>query len=382
MPVLQPQHTTPEEPSKLVMLVDDDLVLLDSIADILTINGYKLFVASNGVEALELLKEHRPDVIVSDIMMPVMDGYELYRAVHSQFDLRDIPFLFLTAKGQDHDRRMAYAMGIDMYVTKPFEPEDLVVAIENRITRMAEIRAITDRELDKAKQHLLDVFGHELRTPLSIIYGYSNLLESGIDMMGPEMIQTIMIDMRRGTERITRLIEDLMLYNSISQGLIEAEIEHFKEQVALGAKVETAIYDIRPLAEANNVTISATVPRNTITFGQPRLIKDIFQRVLSNAVKFTPSGGKITIWSEIENGMCYVHVQDTGIGIEPENLDKVFEYLVQINREEREQQGTGIGLTIARNLARMHSGDITVTSTPHEGSTFTISLPCLIEAEE
>ena len=138
-----------------VLVVDDDPTILDSVSDLLRISGYRILSATNGIEGLHIMQSNTPDLIIADIMMPEMDGYQFYEAVRENSAWTPIPFIFLTARGEQKDIRRGYMLGADQYLTKPFEAEDLLVAVEKRLERIRAIQAVTKDEVEQVKQQLL-----------------------------------------------------------------------------------------------------------------------------------------------------------------------------------------------------------------------------------
>ncbi len=163
----------------LIMVVEDDFALLQGIRELLELTNYKVVPASNGVEALELLNRFRPDLIVSDIMMPEMDGYEFHNKVRERVELLTIPFIFLTARGEKVDIRRGKSLGADDYITKPFDDEDLLVAIEAKLARWQSLREQQDEEISDLKHKILLTLSHEFRTPLTYIINYAEILDMG-----------------------------------------------------------------------------------------------------------------------------------------------------------------------------------------------------------
>src|SRR5687767_11908185 len=207
----------------LILLVDDDPGILESVSDLLRLTGYKVITALNGALALPLMEQYQPDIIISDIMMPVMNGYELFEAVRSNPVWTAIPFIFLTAQGQRKDVAFGQRLGADAYVTKPFEPVDLLLAIENRLMRVRQLTSITEADLARMKQEIITLFSHELRTPLTYIVGYVTLLEDHRSS-DPESIDDMVDGVKRGADRLVSLVEDLMLMVRIDGGVVAAEI--------------------------------------------------------------------------------------------------------------------------------------------------------------
>ncbi len=359
-----------------VLVVDDDPTILESVADTLRLAGYHPVTAENGLQALQRMQEVVPDVIVADIAMPEMDGYRLHQAIRHNPAWALIPFIFLTARGQPSDIRLGYSLGADHYLTKPIDPEDLLVAVESRLQRVAEMRAAAQGEVDRMKSHIMTVMGHELRSPLSIIYGYLHLLEESRDDLDAETLDQALGEMRQGASRLVKLVEDLLLMVYIDSGAIDLEIARHRQPVNLSLEVQQIVQDLSPVAHKNGISVATEVPYDLAASGIPSYVSDVIRRLVDNAIKFgRPGVGHVWITAEREGDYVSVSVRDDGIGIAPESLALLFVPMQQIDRERMEQQGAGLGLAIARSLAQRQGGDIQVHSVPGAGSTFTVRLP-------
>ncbi len=357
-----------------ILVVDDDPAILQGVADLLVLNGYQVLLAPNGLAALSVLSQERPELIVSDITMPEMDGYRFFEAIRSNPAWASIPFIFLTARGQLTDIRSGQRMGADAYVTKPFEPLDLLIAIENRLKRTREIQALGEAEINAMKQQLIMIFSHELRTPLTYIYGYVSLLEDHTHM-DAAAIDDMLGAIRRGAERLHRLIEDLMLIIRIDSGVIALEFDQYVSYEDLTPRLRALVAQ-RRAAVANRIEIVDQLPDRLPLACVGTYIENALDRLLSNAIKFSrQEGGHVLVDGQIVDENLVLRVIDDGIGIAPAQQKLIFEPLRQLDRDVMEQQGAGLGLTIARSLVRLHGGDIVVQSAPGLGSTFSICLP-------
>ncbi len=202
----------------LIMVVEDDFALLQGIRELLELTNYKVVPASNGVEALELLNRFRPDLIVSDIMMPEMDGYEFHNKVRERVELLTIPFIFLTARGEKVDIRRGKSLGADDYITKPFDDEDLLVAIEAKLARWQSLREQQDEEISDLKHKILLTLSHEFRTPLTYIINYAEILDMGDEDLTSEDFSEFMQGIRRGAVRLNTLVEDFLALVELQTG--------------------------------------------------------------------------------------------------------------------------------------------------------------------
>jgi len=369
-------YTSVEAGMVTVLVVDDDPTILDSVTDLLRISGYHILSATNGVEGLRMMQTNTPDLIIADIMMPEMDGYRFYEAVRENPAWTPIPFIFLTARGERKDIRRGYMLGADQYLTKPFEAEDLLVAVEKRLERVRAIQAVTKNEVEQVKQQLLTIFSHELRTPLSYIYGYVHLLEEGHKGLDDDVIGEILGDMRAGAERLVRLTEDLMQIVYIDSGAMILRMEREGKESNISPLILQAIRELDEKAERRKVIVSAQIPDQLSIWCVPEFVQDVVRRLVDNAIKFSRrEDGHVWVRAEMVNDWVAITVQDDGIGIDPANLKLIFERFQQLDREKLEQQGVGLGLALADRLVDLHGGRIEVESEPGEGSTFTVYLP-------
>jgi two-component system sensor histidine kinase/response regulator len=359
-----------------LLVVDDDPNILDNLADLLQISGYEVLAAINGVRALQAMQDKTPELIISDIMMPEMDGYTFYDAVRANPDWALIPFIFLTARGQSIDIRRGIGLGADHYIVKPFEPEDLLALVQARLRRTQEIQSAMQKNVEHTKKRILTSLSHELRTPLNAIYGSVSLLQEDSVTLNDEEARELLNITQRGTQRLIRLVEDLLLVVRMDSGAVALEIARFRTHAALSLLVYEVVQNLSVAAEKRHVQIEVHVPDNLTVFCVPIYLQDILSRLVDNAIKFsTPTGGRAVIKAAEQDGAVVISVQDEGIGIDEASQKLLFERFRQIDREKLEQQGVGLGLSIVYGLIQLHGGDIRVESQPGKGSVFTVTLP-------
>lgn len=362
-------------PKKIILIVDDDLGIRDSVDEILTLSGYTSLMAADGVEALELLASHKPDLIISDIMMPRMDGYAFFEALKNIREWSTIPFIFLTARGEKMDIRRGYQMGADRYLVKPFELEDLLIAVETRLERAAELERAIEEDINQMKQQLLNVFGHELRTPLSLLHGYSKILEQSQDALDKKATDEIFLIMQQSVDRLVKLSEDLMLMVYLDSGVASVALESGNEPIHIKHILENLILGMSGDAERRNINVELDMDDELTVVGHSPYLSDLFKRILENAIKFGRPGGSVQIEANSLPEEIQVTIQDDGIGIAPEKMALLFKLFQQIDRESMEQQGLGLGLAIAARLTEFHGGRISAESELGQGSRFIVHLP-------
>ncbi|TET53044.1 MAG: hybrid sensor histidine kinase/response regulator [Anaerolineales bacterium] len=363
-----------------ILVVEDHEPLLAAIGEVLSNSGYQVTVAVDGVEALEAMQSNAPGLIVADIMMPRMDGYAFYEAVRRNPAWVSIPIIFLTAKAEKQDVLRGKAMGAEDYITKPFDPEELLVAVQARLRRAAAIRQAEEARFEAMKDEIVTILGHELRTPVTYIRGYADLALSDLASLSAEEVQEFLQGIRRGGERLTRLVESLLSVIRLDTGRAELEFGYLaREQNNVGDVITSSVRRYTEEAAAQGVTLHVELepdlPR--VRLCEP-LFAEALRRLVDNAIKFSGGEGKpVTVWARTVDVWLEVAVKDEGVGIALDQIPHLFERFRQIDRDALEQQGVGLGLPIAQGFIELHGGEITVDSKVGKGSTFTIRLPAL-----
>jgi signal transduction histidine kinase len=365
------------ENQALILVVEDDQLMAQGIADILSIEGYRVETALNGQTALMQMKSHAPDLVLSDIMMPEMDGHEFCALVRASPEWRTVPFIFLTALGQRIDERRALELGADQYLTKPFEPDDLLLAVRTRLQRAADHRAATDAALADLRTSILITLNHEFRMPLTYITGYSQLLaDDGLEMEDAAFRHCVEA-LQTGAERLRCLVENVLLLSQIDSGELTALIKMFPQQTTdLRAVVHNVMETHRPEAQARQVKLKNWIPPDLppVAIGE-EYTGQLIDHLVDNAIKFSRKEGQVTLASSCRDGYVEVTVNDDGIGIRPDALAWVFDSFRQVDRHKQEQQGAGLGLSIVRGLVQAHNGDVAVESELSVGTTVKVCLP-------
>ena len=361
-----------------ILVVEDHGSMSHAIQSILEGEGYTVHTATDGVEALEVMEESVPDLILADIMMPRMDGYALYEAVRARPEWILIPFVFLTARSEREDKLRGKLLGAEDYITKPFDAEDLIVSVRSRLGRACAIQQASEVSFDELKSQIVTVLGHELRTPLTYVTGYTNLALEDVASLTPAEVEHFLHGIKSGADRLNRLVLDLLQLVQIDSGraaenfgTLAAVCDHFN-----GIVVET-VQQFADQASARRATLEVDTGSDIplVLLCEPYFV-DALGRLIDNGIKFSRGATRrVRVSTRARQGWILTAVSDRGVGIPPEQIDHVFERFRQIDRGRQEQQGVGLGLAIADELIRLHGGRISAQSTLGEGSTFTILLP-------
>lgn len=334
--------------------------------------------AASGETALSVLQESCPDLIISDVMMPGMDGFALYEQVRANPEWSQIPFIFVTARGQRTDVRHGMGLGADDYLTKPFEAEELLAAVRVRLSRATETRAAINKASADLRDTIIRALSHEFRTPLALIVGYTELLEESAQETSDEEFYEFLQGLRMGSERLTNLVEDFLLLSRLESGTLVKENHALPERMVEPDQVLSHVVEqFEDQASARNIslTVNARAPGATVALSE-RFSIEIVRRLVDNAIKFSKKeGGRVILTTRQAGGFWILDVVDDGIGIRQDALAWVFEAFRQVDRAKMEQQGAGLGLAIVRGLAELCGGCVEVQSKLGSGSKFTIWLP-------
>jgi signal transduction histidine kinase len=369
-----------------LLIVEDNPDMRAYLTELLS-PEYHVTAVENGCKALASVSTQIPDVILSDVMMPEMDGMELVTRLKRDPELREVPVILLTARAGSRAATAALDIGADDYVSKPFTAEELRARVRAawRLRQMsrerAELLAERERERGRAealaeqaqrKDEFLAMLAHELRNPLAPIRTAARLLQrqGSQDGLVPKNATVI----ERQVQHMARLLDDLLDVSRMSRGRVELK----REAVDLAAVAAGAIETARPLMEARRHELVASLPAEPLLLQADRVrVEQIVINLLNNAAKFTDPGGTITLKVYREGAEAVLQVSDTGIGISPELLPRVFELFTQGERDlDRSEGGLGIGLTIVKRLVELHCGTVQVQSPGLGcGSQFTVRLP-------
>lgn len=366
----------------LLLVVEDDPTMREVIALLLEDSGYQVLEADSGDAALDVLQHHSPDLILSDAMMPNMDGYTFCRQVRANAAWTHIPFIFLTARGQRTDIRRGMELGADDYLVKPFEPEELITAVQARLTRSMSTQQAIQRATSDLRNAILRTLGHEFKTPLTSVVGYTELLEGSTEQTSDEEFQLFLHGLHAGAMRLTTLVEDFLLLSRLESGALADEIHYLPLRTDDPDRlVLHVLSQLQELAAERQVSLEAKLRTSGVSVAaNAQYLQEIIQRLVDNALKFSrPDGGQVVLSTSQDGKFWQLDVADDGIGIREEALSWIFEAFRQVDREKMEQQGVGLGLAIVKGLTELFGGSVHVRSTPGQGSTFTVKLQLAVE---
>ena len=353
------------EDKPTILIIDDEPALLMGLAATIRRQGYTVITAADGNDGLQKAKESRPDMILSDVMMPPPNGFELRRLISLDPDLASTPFIFLTARSNVEDRVSGIREGADDYITKPFSPQELLARIEAVFRRVRteqargreQMKAIAQQEMDKLRYEILQNFHHELRTPLVNIMMPLELAANNRFTDPEEQSKFLQIALSNA-DRLESLVTDLILLSNMDQGNLNSIRQPIDVDLHILAPVRKRLerYQTKELEFTTDVS-----NQGQITAPRREFIQAVLH-LMDNAFKFSPKNGQVNLSVKPSlNGGVNIVIQDEGPGIPPELREKVFERFYQASQgDSREYEGLGVGLTIARAVFQSLNGDVQI----------------------
>lgn len=362
---------------KRILVVEDEPQIREDIVTALELSDYIAISASNGKIAYSLAKQYHPDLVISDIMMPEMDGYQLLKALQKDSETSSIPFLFLTAKSQLSEIREGMRLGADDYIAKPFDINDLLTTIKIRLSKNEKIESHFKQKIEDLRQSIRYSLPHELRTPLNVILGFSDFLKQNLESSDKNEIKEILEHISGSAKRLNRVMEKYLFYANLE--IIASnldEVSKLRENVIYSVKpqiieiLEAKLYNCKRKDDLKYELEDADV---FIT--KEHLVK-IIEELIDNAVKYSDLGSRITVVGRKQENYYKISITDHGRGLTYEQIQNCGEY-IQFERRIYEQQGTGLGLAIVKKIVELHKGEFSIDSQLGIFTTVTIQLPSL-----
>ena len=350
-----------------ILIVDDEHNLRETIIELLIHNNFDVKGAGNGQEALQTLEYWIPDLIISDIMMPVIDGYGFHEKVRETDVLSQLPFIFLTAKNEEKDIEKCTLMGVDHFIVKPFKIDELVKIINVKIERFLKIK----NKYTNTSFVNIAYFKHEINTPLHGILGSIDFLINHKENLDQQKIDMFYNSIKTSGNRLTRTLHNSILFDGLNNNSLDLVNDSFSEILNEFLKVRNKIKKIDK-SLLSRIEFDIDISDLKI---EDEYLQFILFELLDNALKFSKADTKVKITGKIHDTEFYeLTIQDFGIGFSIEQLGQINAFQ-QFEREKREQQGLGLGLFMSKIFIKRLKGVFTISSQKDIGTTITILIP-------
>lgn len=361
-----------------ILVVDDVISNVLLLKVLLAAQKFNVITASNGMEAIDITKKQQPDLILLDVMMPGMSGFEVAQKLKNDPEVQHIPIIFLTALNSTADIVTGFKVGANDFISKPFNKEELVIRVNHQISLIAAKRIILQKteELKKTIQgrdKMYSVIAHDLRSPLGSIKMVLNMF---VMTMSPQMIgeeQYEMLDSaNKSTEELFTLLDNLLKWTKTQTGRLTVVFQDFEL-----VKSISGVFEIFSLVSSSkNIELIFDSNEEINVRGDIDMVKTITRNLLSNAIKFSFSGSKIIIEVKKIGNMAVVSVKDFGKGMSQEEQQKLFNSETHFSKYgTNNEEGSGLGLLLCKDFATKNRGDLWLQSEEGKGSTFFFSIP-------
>ena len=369
-------------PAEFKLLVVDDVqtnVLL--LKALLSKDGYGILVANNGQEALEVIRNENPDLILLDVMMPGMDGFEVAERLKSEEYRCEIPIIFLTALDDTQSIVNGFKLGAGDFISKPFRKEELMVRIKHQLSLVAARRIIEEKneELRKTiagRDKLYSVIAHDLRSPMASMKMLLNTIMMSVekDKIDPDIFD--MLEMSNKTsEEVFSLLDNLLKWTKSQLGKLTV----IPQKLDISGLADGVVEVMNSVAEVKHIKLIRTDHESFFVYVDIEMIKSVLRNLISNAVKFSNPDSEIKVGIKAEDGKVIVSVTDSGKGIKKEDQHKLLKDSTHFTTYgTNSEEGSGLGLLLCRDFARKNGGELWFESEENLGSVFSFSLPQLI----
>ena len=366
-------------PSEYKILIVDDVmsnVLLLKV--LLTNEKFAIATASNGRQALEQVEKENPDLVLLDVMMPDMSGFEVAQHLKSNPNTADIPIIFLTALNSTADIVKGFQVGANDFISKPFNKEELIIRVTHQISLVAAKRLILSKteELQRTiagRDKLYSVIAHDLRSPMGSIKMVLNMLILNLpsEKIGAEMYELLTMA-NQTTEDVFSLLDNMLKWTKSQIGKLNVVYQ----DVDLVEVTDGVIEIFSMVASLKKIRIREMKPEKMMVNADIDMLKTVVRNLLSNAIKFSKENSEVLVKMEEVDGMAVVSVQDYGCGISEEGQKKLLHTDTHFSTfGTNNEEGSGLGLLLCKDFVVKNGGKLWFTSKEGEGSIFSFSIP-------
>ena len=356
-----------------ILVIEDEDLIRESLEDLLSLEGFEVITAENGERGVNLASQKHPDLILCDVMMPILNGYEVLEKLRQNKTLSTVPFLFLTSMMDRRSTRKGMALGADDYLEKPCTKDELLEAIAVHLGKQKAIDQRIEEKMEALRTSITLSLPHELQTPLSGIMGLSELMMMQSEELLPYEVFEYADGIHKSAKRLYRLIQNYLLYSRLmlmrSQGQTRFNSTYPCDSQMiisnLGDRKARSCDRLDDL-ELNLAEINLAVSSEDLT--------KISEELIDNAFKYSPQGSKVVISSQMTDSEWVFTIQDHGRGMNEQQIANIGAF-IQFERQFYEQQGMGLGLSLAKTLVEFYGGKIDIQSQENVGTNLCISIP-------
>ncbi len=368
-----------------ILIVDDNATNLGVIADYLNEHGFRIVTARSGEMGIQRARTAQPDLILLDVMMPEMDGFEACRRLKADEQTKDIPVIFMTALSEVEDKVRAFQMGGVDYITKPIQHEEVLARVETHLKIRQQAKELTQTNADKDK--FFSIMAHDLKGPFMPLLGNAELLTEMGDILPPEEVKQLGASIQRTARSVFNLLENLLQWARLQMG----RMEYHPESIELADLARKSVDLLQDNAKVKGIRLVNVIEHGIFVSADVYMLNTVIRNLTSNALKFTPQNGQVTISARLpdaggkDKGFVEVSVSDTGVGISDEVKKKLFKIDQHVTTVGTGREtGTGLGLIMCHEMVMKGGGRIWVESELGKGTAvkFTTRFDKVVQVEK
>ena len=354
----------------LILIVDDNLPNLQVLGQILESEGFDIAMANSGEQACKMMRSTHPDLVLLDIMMPGLNGYDVCKILRDNPETREIPVIFLTAMTQPDDILSGFRHGGVDYIVKPFQSAELLARVRTHVELKRSRQKL--KEVIASKDRFFSILSHDLK---SVISGIITLVEATLNDLDHDSTENLSEDLNivaKSGRHLYRLLQNLLDWATVQSDAMPCR------PVAIAvSELATVVIDLfQGHTISKQLDLVDEISTDHTVLADYDMTLTVMRNLVSNAIKFSQPGGRITFSSNRNGNSVHVSVSDNGVGIRSDDLPKLFQVDTNFSTAgTQKERGTGLGLVLCRELLLKNGGDIRVESTPGKGATFTFHLP-------
>jgi signal transduction histidine kinase len=362
-----------------ILVIEDEAPLRETILDIFEFSAFQAVGAASGHEGLEIIRQQHPDLILCDMMIPDMDGHQILEQVRADPKTATTPFIFVSALSDRRTVRHGMELGADDYLTKPFTTDELLTAVHARLKRHNDIIEETEHQLEDVKQQLARMVTHELRTPLISINTVVDVISRQSGQLSNNELNELLDVINQGSRRLSHRVEQLTFLTQLETDVLTREVIETKGlpmqlwDILMAATNLSRRFAFRQQGDVNLNLVDAN--RELSVVCNPAALKHAFAELIANAVTFSPNNAEVRIVQKLTEKGVRVSITDSGPGIPSDKLTAALEPFHQLDRTSKEQQGMGIGLSLAQRIILAHGGMLEIRSVVDKGTQVLVYLP-------
>ena len=373
-----------EQKKSSILLVDDVPANLKLLGGILHDEGYGIRSAINGELALEVAEKEKPDLILLDIMMPGIDGFEVCRRLKANPGLADIPVIFISAMGDTGAIVKSLTLGGVDYINKPFQAEEVIARVSTHLKLHKQSMALLNlnkelQELNVTKDKFFSIIAHDLRGPLGGFLGLTKIIANEPQILTDDQNKEMASALYSSAQNTYDLLQNLLEWSQMVRG----NTTFIPQNLVLKDIITECLSLATESAREKSISLIMEISDELQVFADSNMLQTIIRNLLSNSIKFTRHRGRVTIAAEpAENNMIVISVKDTGIGMNNEMVQNIFRIDVNTKRTgTNNEASTGLGLLLCKEFVEKHGGEIVVKSVENKGSEFFFTIPCTMIAQ-